>query len=307
MKWKRILFNERAELGSNTLLDIAIAIVDHDLSFRKQGLMFGNMGTSLFLFQMGKWKVDNHIQMEGLEMLTSLIRRTNTELETMRNFNMLDVSFDTGISGIGWGINYLLQNKFIDNEFSGIFTLTDAIILRRMITVVQEPELDKLYQAIGIGLYAISQDSRLSKEYLRRFIKELFNRVKENDTSKKIVRQSFNTIIGLIRLLEKINVKFPDINHTKELILWFYRVFARFPMSSSTFNLQILYTLLNCYESMSWVEGELNQRAKYIIQNAKNIKIEAGLQKGLVASAHCFNRIYLVITCIVQHIGKNSP
>ena len=57
MKWKRILFNERAELGSNTLLDIAIAIVDHDLSFRKQGLMFGNMGTSLFLSKWGNGKL----------------------------------------------------------------------------------------------------------------------------------------------------------------------------------------------------------------------------------------------------------
>ena len=84
-----------------------------------------------------------------------------------------DILFKRGLAGIGWCLSYLLRNEQVESDMNSILRATDAVIFRRMVTMIQEPLLRDLSRSVGIGLYAVNRDSRLFQELLRRYVLEL--------------------------------------------------------------------------------------------------------------------------------------
>ena len=84
-----------------------------------------------------------------------------------------DILFKRGLAGIGWCLSDLLRNEQVESDMNSILRATDAVIFRRMVTMIQEPLLRDLSRSVGIGLYAVNRDSRLFQELLRRYVLEL--------------------------------------------------------------------------------------------------------------------------------------
>ncbi|WP_425883926.1 lanthionine synthetase LanC family protein [Parabacteroides sp. ASD2025] len=85
------------------------------------GLFHGKMGIALFFFEYGRYAdcdVYTDIAEELLDDIWALI---HTELS---------FRFASGLSGIGWGIEYLLQNRFISGDGNEICEEIDRIIMQ---------------------------------------------------------------------------------------------------------------------------------------------------------------------------------
>ena len=292
MEWKPILNAEIGDRFSAKLDDIITGATHKEWPMYAPGLMTGNAGTALFLFLAGDRKDDEAILEQGARALAQSTQSIRMQLDQSSDPDRLNVSFDSGLAGIGWAMDYLLKNDFIDGTLDELYGATDAVIFRNMMTDVQEPDLRNLAHAVGIGIYAVNRDSRLAQEYLRRFIQELYARIQEPSTTQKILAMSDGIIAGMIRLLEKTMTKYSDIANTSNVVRWFYGLLGDCPISASELHLQTLLALLNDETSRRWATEELARRAKWTTDHADTLKVDAGLERGLTHTAHCFNRIY---------------
>ena len=84
------------------------------------GLMHGKMGGVLFFFQYAHY-TGNDIYEEYAEMLMEDIYcKINKEIP---------VDFETGLCGIGWGIEYLIQNRLINGNSDEILANIEKDLL----------------------------------------------------------------------------------------------------------------------------------------------------------------------------------
>lgn len=109
-------------------------IVDHILlnacSVNSSGLYNGKAGMALALFEAARYLKDNEIEEKAYILFQeSLIRTTNTN----------DYSFENGLSGIGYVLIYLIENKFLDADFDEIFKDQYEKIIRNLYDIDKFP------------------------------------------------------------------------------------------------------------------------------------------------------------------------
>lgn len=287
MEWTPIVSEAKVPLYINRLDDIARIMCDN-MWENSCGLMYGKMGSLLFLFNYCEWKGDEKTYLRAVELLSHIIKQTKNAVNN--GFIINDSSLETGQSGINWGISYFVNNEFLDADLTDIFGYGDAPVFRHMIEMVQEPQLTHLDKAVGIGLYAVNRGSRLSQEFLRRFINELFERISEPGIKGKILSHKSAILPGTVRLLNKISDRYPDIARLSESLTFFLELCASKPVEEHDFR-----TLLVMIENDFNREQALNKmdcRARKVLTNIKTLNVDSGLERGLVATAHCFNRIF---------------
>lgn len=298
MEWEPILSYKWGAWASSMIENVARVLTSQNLSTRFQGLLHGNSGIVILLFHTADRKNDDDLFQQATELLCQPIKQLTTEMGYIWKYaEKIDISFEEGLSGMGWCMSYLLRNGQANGDMNSIFGAADAVIFRLMITMVQEPTLLKLSRSVGIGLYAISRDSRLSHEFLRRYILELYGRIKQSETRNKILAQSSGTIEGLIRLTGKISDKYSDIAYTLDVRDYLFDLFTTIPMQN--LDLRSLFLLIDRESYRTLAKNELNQRARWTVENVKKLKIGAGLEQGIVAMGHTFNRIF-------QHTGDEQ-
>lgn len=79
-------------------------------SVNSTGLYSGKVGLSLCLFEVSKLLQDEYIEEQAFELLQESLLSINT-----------DISFENGLSGIGYVLLYLIENKFIEADFEESF------------------------------------------------------------------------------------------------------------------------------------------------------------------------------------------
>jgi hypothetical protein len=87
---------------------------------KEPGLFFGKMGVAIAFYDYGR-KVDNEIFIEHGE---DLIGGILNEIDHNINFD-----FGTGLAGIAWGIEYLIQNKYVEENSNSICSELDERIM----------------------------------------------------------------------------------------------------------------------------------------------------------------------------------
>ena len=287
MEWTPIVSEAKDSLYINRLDDIARIMCDNSWE-NSCGLMYGKMGSLLFLFNDCEWKGDEKTYLRAVELLSHIIKQTKNAVNN--GFIINDCSLETGQSGINWGIAYFVNNEFLDADLTDILGYGDAPVFRHMIEMVQEPELTHLDKAVGIGLYAVNRGSRLSQEFLRRFVNELFVRIKEPKIERKIFSQKSAILAGTIRLLNKISKRYPDIDRSSESLIFLLELCASKP--ETEYDFQTLLVMIEKNSNREQALNELNCRARRILENINMLNVDSGLERGLVATAHCFNRIF---------------
>ena len=109
------------------------------------GLMHGKMGIAIFFFHLAR-ETNNAIYEDYAgELIDEIYEEisVNTPLD-----------FENGLAGIGWGIEYLVQNRFIEADTNEVLEEFDTRILKKIIYNTPT-ELGLLDGLMGIGAYLL--------------------------------------------------------------------------------------------------------------------------------------------------------
>lgn len=121
------------------------------------GLLHGKMGIALFFFEYGKYTGCDVYTDIGEELLDDIWKQIHTELS---------FHFDSGLSGIGWGIEYLLQNRFIEGNSNEVCEEIDRIVMQTDLRRLDDPNLDTGLEGIYYYVSARMQGAFFQKSLL---------------------------------------------------------------------------------------------------------------------------------------------
>ena len=126
------------------------------------GLFQGKAGLSLSLFIASKFLQDETFEDIAYELLKkSLV------------INYFDTSFETGLSGIGYVLLYLIENNYLDADFDEIFGEQYQMIIKGFETIEKDPM--RLINSLQV-IYFLSKVKSIKKEdeRIRKIIQKIF-------------------------------------------------------------------------------------------------------------------------------------
>ena len=147
------------------------------------GLMHGKMGGVLFFFQYAHY-TRNDIYEEYAEILMEGIYEKINE--------NIPIDFETGLCGIGWGIEYLIQNKLISGNSDEILMNIDRKIMERAPLRIHDCSMEN-----GLGGILLYINTRI-KSYERkmpfdlRYLTELNTKINTLTTTDCLFLKNIN-------------------------------------------------------------------------------------------------------------------
>jgi len=124
----------------NTLL-LNSSFIDH------LGLMHGKMGISIFFFHLAR-KTKNQIYEDYAgELIDEIYEEITVNTP---------IDFENGLAGIGWGIEHLVQNGFIEADTDEVLTEFDNRIFKWLIYNTPH-DIGLLNGLLGIGAYLLER------------------------------------------------------------------------------------------------------------------------------------------------------
>ncbi len=123
---------------------------------REIGLEDGKMGISIFFFVYGRYTNCDVYTTIGEELLDDVLNSL---------FEYLPIDFATGLCGIGWGIEYLLQNDYIKGDTSIIFEDIDQRVME--VNLCSLKKFSKEATLGGIYLYVVSRVSDAIRNHIK--------------------------------------------------------------------------------------------------------------------------------------------
>lgn len=126
-------------------------IADYLLNIDKEkatGLLVGNAGVSLFLYQVYRKTGQTEFEETADIMLNNIL-----EKQTM----LSSTNFRDGLAGLGWGIEFLLQNNFYEGDPEEILEDVDNVIFKS----IYEARLPLLGVNEGLCGYLLYLNSRI--------------------------------------------------------------------------------------------------------------------------------------------------
>ena len=116
--------------------------------FSSIGLYFGKTGCLLFLAHYAKLLNDSVLDEIVLEVIDEIF-------EKAVSVNTMDIP--TGLCGIGWGVEYILQNKLMEGDSDEILVELDDIIINKNTRLISsESDFSDILKYIVIRLTSIS-------------------------------------------------------------------------------------------------------------------------------------------------------
>lgn len=116
------------KIMTTTIRKIVDYILLNACSVKSFGLYNGKSGVALALFEVARYLEDEYIEEKAFELLQeTLVSNTN------------DISFENGLSGIGYVLLYLIREKLIDADFDGIYGQQYETILTNIERRAQNP------------------------------------------------------------------------------------------------------------------------------------------------------------------------
>ena len=148
----RIKNLELARRAENIILDIKENLCQR-LNFPKHvGLMAGSTGEVLFL--LGYYELTKDVK-----ILEKAILKMEQIIESL-DFNYIGYSFAYGLSGIGWVIDLMNINGYIQNCSDEVFQQVDQLIFNMSIEDLKKGNYDYLSGGLGAALYFVSKQTQ---------------------------------------------------------------------------------------------------------------------------------------------------
>jgi hypothetical protein len=110
------------------------------------GLLNGKMGIAIFFYRYGRYSDNKVFTDYAGELIDEIYEEISTNTP---------VDFTNGLTGIGWGIGYLTENKFVDADTDEALVDIDNAVYRNMLN--SPLVLDNGNDLFGYGLYCNSR------------------------------------------------------------------------------------------------------------------------------------------------------
>jgi len=111
------------------------------------GLMHGKMGISIFFFHLARQTKNQIYEDYAGELIDEIYEEITANTP---------VDFENGLAGIGWGIEYLVQNGFIEANTDEVLEEFDNRIFKELIYSTPK-EIGLLNGIVGIGAYFLKR------------------------------------------------------------------------------------------------------------------------------------------------------
>ena len=269
-------------------------------------LMYGEAGIQLFLFHRCFELDDEENYVEISDRYGQRIDNIHKKTLYINDPQKCNAGLAGGLSGIGWMLDYMIRYPMIDADLFDVMGSVDPKIFRRMVYDIQEDRYDLLQGAAGIALYCVNRNERFSREYLNRFVAELYKRMtlgKLNDIQDYSIPLGLS---GLYLLVRKIRLKYPDMNYIAEIVDNLENQLKSQAISlENTLNTLpgwsqpeagVLWCLLHIPETRDRALEQWAQYGKLHLEHNHEY-LEAGLYGGSFSLGHLFNRIYRLSGC----------
>jgi hypothetical protein len=163
------------------------------------GLLSGKLGIVIFLFHYGHYSNNDIYNQFSEEILDNILDNIT---------NDIPLNFHDGLIGIGWGIEYLYQNRFIQGDINDILEEIDKKILEFDTTIIEDLNLNNglggIFHYILSRLYTIEKENRKNPfnfNFLSKLYKTAVNILDNNKNS-----DSLAIFIRYVMFFEKITV-----------------------------------------------------------------------------------------------------
>ncbi len=179
------------------------------------GLMNGKMGISIFFFHLAKETNNNTYQNYAEELIDEIYEEINKSTP---------LNFENGIAGIGWGIEYLVQEGFIEANTDEVLEEFDNLIFKQLL-YNSPSKLGLLNGLLGIGFYLLKRiqnpnscddniQTLTNKQTLMHLIDEIDRRLSSNVISSMLIDSTRTNTITYTEVEEADNVIFNPDNKT---------------------------------------------------------------------------------------------
>lgn len=126
-----------------------------------KNLQSGTMGTVIFLYQYSRLTEDASYETLADNLLEEIINKISSDMSQ---------NFKDGIWGIGWGIEYLVRNNYIEGDVDAILAEMDHIAVAQINKYTLE-EIGLNRGIIGLGRYilariAFEEDPKENEQHL---------------------------------------------------------------------------------------------------------------------------------------------
>ncbi len=111
------------------------------------GLMHGKMGISIFFFHLARRTKNKIYEDYAGELIDEIYEEISANTP---------VDFENGLAGIGWGIEYLVQNGFIEADTNEVLEEFDNKVFNEFIYNIPK-ELNLLNGILGYGVYFLNR------------------------------------------------------------------------------------------------------------------------------------------------------
>jgi lantibiotic biosynthesis protein len=175
MTWEILLQDEKAKPYKEKLSEITDALYKNiDKVDKNIGLMGGKMGLALYFFYYAKFMAEDKWADVAVDLISDIFDEINN-----------DFTYHThagGLAGIGWSIELLAQNEFIDTDTNDVLEALDPYLHKAMIYDITNKNYDFLHGAVGNGTYFLS---RMSNPASKDYISELVDHLEKNSETEE--------------------------------------------------------------------------------------------------------------------------
>lgn len=186
------------------LKSIAYSLLIKCYSLNDIGLMNGRMGIIIFLFHYAQYSNEKLLE----ELAQYLLEKLANKLHISQSLN-----FYSGLTGIGWGIEYLSQQKFISEDTNELLEEFDERIME--VNVLKMKDLSFGFGLGGIVHYLLSRLYTINKKksinpFDEKFLKNVYQVIK-SIIKNKITCDSLDVFIRYYFFYEKNIIEKPSL------------------------------------------------------------------------------------------------
>ncbi len=126
------------------------------------GSMGGKTGIALFFFYYANLTMEEKYVDFAHQLISEIFEEVNNDYTIH--------TWAGGLSGVGWMMEHLVQNEFVEADTDEILEALDPFLHKAMIYDIEKGNYDFLHGAVGTGTYFLS---RLAKKESADYLKEL--------------------------------------------------------------------------------------------------------------------------------------
>ncbi|MDR1197468.1 MAG: hypothetical protein LBK94_00440 [Prevotellaceae bacterium] len=198
------------DLNSESLIRITRYLMLYASSISNPGLLNGKMGIVLFFYELGRYTRKKIYDNFAGELLDEVCIEINESTP---------INFRDGLCGIGWGIEYLIRNGFVEAGTDEILEELDKRIIETDVRRMGDNSLETGLK--GVASYVISRRwNRLNENPFigRDYVADLIDALKKNENRDEENLLLINDLEKILRketIIQPYNPILKIINNTK--------------------------------------------------------------------------------------------